>query len=291
MRGGQILISLLVSALAMAAPVAANDVPPCSFGDEIVDFNQDTDWNTVVVDSRLSLPHDYAPGDLVPLGSVARIAGGGRIRALVVDDLAAMATDARADGVRLAVQSAYRSFAGQASTFREWVRKIGLDHAKKTSARPGHSEHQLGTAIDFRMPGDVLPWKNIGRFESSPVGRWLKSNAWRYGFVLSYPKDKFETVCYDYEPWHYRYVGRELAQAIHESGEVPRVWLLTHPTPTPTAAPTPTPASTTSPTESPSPSPSAAPSDTPEPSPSTEPTDSPEPSPTAAPTTAPDPVN
>ncbi len=77
-----------------------------------------------------------------------------------------------------------------------------------TSARAGHSEHQLGTAIDFTIPGLARPWyyADWGR---TRTGAWLRSNAWRYGFVLSYPAGGTARSCYAYEPWHYRWVGRD----------------------------------------------------------------------------------
>jgi D-alanyl-D-alanine carboxypeptidase len=66
------------------------------------------------------------------------------------------------------------------------------------------------------------------RFGESPAGRWLAANSWRYGFIMSYPKGMRRLTCYGYEPWHFRYVGRELASLIHASGEVPRRYLWQH---------------------------------------------------------------
>ena len=116
----------------------------------------------------------------------------------------------RQAGARLAVESAYRSYATQVWTFASWVHKGGLGAALETSARPGHSEHQLGTTIDFKTAGAALPGcTSTGR--TAREGAWLRKNAWKYGFVMSYPKGKKLVTCYAYEPWHYRYVGRELA--------------------------------------------------------------------------------
>ena len=117
-----------------------------------------------------------------------------------------MASAARAAGARLAVQSAYRSYYNQRSTFAYWSRVSGYSAALRSSARAGHSEHQLGTTIDFRSYGGSAPWY-YADWGNSKAGHWLKLNAWKYGFVMSYPKGKSSVTCYAYEPWHYRYVG------------------------------------------------------------------------------------
>ena len=84
------------------------------------------------------------------------------------------------------------------------------------------TDYQLGTAIDFTTaPGEPLS----GAFGESPAGKWLARNGWKYGFVMSYPKGKRRQSCYGYEPWHWRYVGRERAAEIHASGEVARRFL------------------------------------------------------------------
>ena len=84
------------------------------------------------------------------------------------------------------------------------------------SARPGHSEHQLGTALDLTSPG----WN--GRFGNwateTAEGRWLADNAWRHGFVMSYPLGSQDVTCFSYEPWHYRWIGRDAAAEHQASG-------------------------------------------------------------------------
>jgi len=167
------------------------------------------------------LPRDYRPWDLVPVAR-AGIRGSGLVRRRIVEDLAALAAAARRAGKPLAVRSAYRSYDTQAATFASWVRRSGYAQALKFSARPGHSEHQLGTTVDFTTaPGVPLQTS----FGESPPGKWLARNGWKYGFIMSYPKGQKRVSCYGYEPWHWRYVGRELARLIHESGQVPRRYL------------------------------------------------------------------
>jgi D-alanyl-D-alanine carboxypeptidase len=158
------------------------------------------------------LPATYAPGDLVDSGS-AGLNAGYPIRSIIVADLRAMAADARAAGVPIALVSGYRSHAQQEKTFAYWVSIAGHEEALRTSARPGHSEHQLGTVIDVTSEGGAAPWE-YADWGATPAGAWTVRNAWRYGFVMSYPSVAFERTCYAYEPWHYRYVGRDLAERI-----------------------------------------------------------------------------
>jgi D-alanyl-D-alanine carboxypeptidase len=177
----------------------------------------------------------------------------------VIADLRSMAWAAKQAGARLAVQSAYRSYATQKSTFAYWVRVHGYAVALKESARAGHSEHQLATTLDFKAYGGKAPW-DYSDWATSKAGTWLKANAWKYGFIMSYPKGKDAITCYRYEPWHYRYVGRTRARAIRASGLTLREFLwreqnATTPTPTPTPPPTPTPTPAPTPTEEPTPTP------------------------------------
>ena len=124
------------------------------------------------------------PPDLVPT-ETAGIEGGGKVRKTVVADLRAMAAQAVADGIPLRIRSAYRSEARQADVFKGWARQAGRKKALRVSARPGHSEHQLGTTIDFAR-SSAPPWD--GNFGATPTGRWLVRNAADFGFVMSYPK-------------------------------------------------------------------------------------------------------
>ena len=132
-----------------------------------------------------------------------------------------------------------------------------------------------------------MPW-------GTPAGKWMKAHSWEYGFVMSYPKGTMALTCYDFEPWHFRYVGRALAAQIHASGLTQREYLWAHftttvvpPAPKPTKAPVRTPAPTKTPVPSPSASPSIAPT-LPPPTASPVPVSTPEPTPaaTAAPTPA-----
>jgi D-alanyl-D-alanine carboxypeptidase len=169
------------------------------------------------------LPADYAPTDLVDSGS-AGLNGGYALRAILTGHLRAMADAAEVNGTPIRLVSGYRSHAQQHQTFQYWVELGGYEQALRTSARAGHSEHQLGTTIDVTGIGDAAPWE-YADWASTPAGAWMAANAWRFGFVMSYPRDAADAACYDYEPWHYRYVGRDLAARIHDDGRVPRLVL------------------------------------------------------------------
>lgn len=202
-------------------------LPACAYKDVKTRFRSLTQWRKTSVDTRLMVGKGYAPTDLVPVGK-AGLAGGGMVRSLVIRDLKAMAKAAKRQGKAIAVRSAYRSYRQQVATFAYWVRVSGRSAALKASARPGHSEHQLGTTIDFRSASSTrAPWDYRDWATTGP-GRWMRANAWRYGFVMSYPKGKRTTTCYTYEPWHYRYVGRALAERIHDSGLTTREYLWRH---------------------------------------------------------------
>jgi D-alanyl-D-alanine carboxypeptidase len=180
-------------------------------------------WGTTVLDTVFQLPRGYAPPDLVDT-SRAGLNGSYFIRAIAEEDLAAMIEAAGSAGAHLAVQSAYRSYAGQVLTFDGWVSESGYAQALRVSARPGHSEHQLGTAIDFKTVGGIAPWR-FADWATSTEGAWLAANAWKFGWLMSYPKGASALSCYSYEPWHYRYVGRTTAAAVHAAGTTLREWL------------------------------------------------------------------
>ncbi len=198
-------------------------LPACAYEDVLTRFTDYADWHRTLVDTILMVPSGYAPGDLVDSGS-AGLNGGYALRAHVAEDLRALAAAARSAGRPIQLVSAYRSYSTQQATFNHWVAVGGYEHALRTSARPGHSEHQLGTTFDFTSQGGRPPWE-YADWAATPAGGWMAANAWRYGFVMSYPRNSFNRVCYDYEPWHYRYVGRGAAAQVRDSGLTLREWL------------------------------------------------------------------
>ena len=201
-------------------PPDGDGLPLCGYTDVLTAHHGYGEWAITLLDTIYHLPSWYAPGDLVDSGS-AGVNGGYALRQLVAADLRLLAADARSAGAPIQLVSGYRSHAQQQATFDYWVGIGGYEQALRTSARAGHSEHQLGTAIDVTSEGGGAPWEHAD-WAATPAGAWMAANAWRYGFVMSYPRGAFDLTCYDYEPWHYRYVGRPLAAQIAASGLTPR---------------------------------------------------------------------
>jgi len=248
-----VLFAAMTAGLTATAS-AASPLPPCQVADKLTQHRATSDWHRTLVDQTYRLPAGYAPPNLRST-AYAGLSGTYAVRRNVIADLKAMASAARAAGARFAIQSAYRSHATQRSTFAYWVRVHGYTTASQESARAGHSEHQLGTALDFRSHGGAAPW-TYRDWGKTRAGAWLRANAWQFGFVMSYPRGKSAVTCYTYEPWHYRYVGRARAAIIHGSGLTLREFLWAEQT---TPPPTPTPVPDPVPTAEPSIEPTAAP--------------------------------
>ncbi|MBW3613094.1 MAG: M15 family metallopeptidase [Chloroflexi bacterium] len=196
-------------------PCTDRDLPAPAAGDVAL----------TVLDRSHALPASYAPDDLVAAAEAGLGGASGTklVREALIDDLAAMRAAWEAAGLSISIDSAYRSYAAQAATFQDWVARLGLEAATVRTARPGHSEHQLGTAIDVSSPG----WS--GRFgdwaRETDEGAWMAEHAWEYGFVMSYPAGAESESCFGYEPWHYRWIGRQVAADHRESGLVLRAFL------------------------------------------------------------------
>ncbi len=119
-----------------------------------------------------------------------------------------------AAGVHLASNSTYRPFTDQQRIYAADRQRLGPAGADRLTARPGYSEHQTGLAIDI---GTVSGHCDLDPcFATTPEGRWLAANAWRYGFVLRYPDGQEQVTGIEFEPWHYRYVGSALATEYHD---------------------------------------------------------------------------
>ena len=217
------LCSLLLPLFSLPV-LAAPPLPACAYEDRPAALTGYDRWPETLLDTLYALPESYAPEDLVPLGDAGVGTPEMRVRAVVVADLRALLGAAEAAGVALEVQSAYRSYRYQESTFAYWIEQDGIEAALKTSARPGHSEHQLGTALDFRSADGPPAW-DLADWRETPEGAWLAENASSFGFVMSYPAGREAVTCYSYEPWHYRYIGRDAAAAVIDSGLTLRAWL------------------------------------------------------------------
>lgn len=205
-----------------SAVVAGKKPPRCKVADDLTRFRRLKHYDRTLLDHALRLPRSYAPKDLVPV-SRAKVAGTGSIRELIVKDLRAMGKAARKAGAAFAVRSAYRSYATQKATFARWQRELGYAAALRTSARAGHSEHQLGTTVDLRAAGSTT--SSFSAFGRTKSGRWVAKHAWKYGFVMSYPEGQTDKTCYKFESWHFRYVGKKTAKAVRKSGLTLREYL------------------------------------------------------------------
>ena len=185
---------------------------PSVFLDQLVDLSAEPEELTRLVDKSHHLPIDYEPADLVDLDDYSDRLDlnrpGHQLRAVLLPDLFAMVDAARAEGLTLLISSAYRSYQYQEGIYQYWVDTLGQEEADRTSARPGTSQHQLGTAIDF---GCICE-----DFADTAAGRWLASYAWKYGFSLSYPDGLESLTGYAFESWHFRYIGKVAARVEKE---------------------------------------------------------------------------
>ena len=155
-------------------------------------------------------PLDYVP-DLVQVAST-----GGTLRPEAAEALDAMAAALAAEtGTSIYEASSYRSYDTQVSTYGGWVEQDGQDVADTYSARPGHSEHQTGLAIDLAAASCGCTDEPFGH---TPEGEWIAANAWRFGWIVRYPDGYQSTTGYIWEPWHVRYIGVDAATAMHDQG-------------------------------------------------------------------------
>lgn len=198
--------------------------PACAFPEksEPTAYARPEDWFRTLVDPIHAVPEQYVPPDLVP-ASEAGYSADHRIRELMAEDLNGLRNAILEAGVpEVAILAAYRSVADQQVLFDARVAELGFEGAAEGTARPGHSEHHLGTAIDVRPIGATDVDASFGETET---GRWLAEHAWEHGFVISYPAGSEDVTCYKYEPWHLRYLGRELASRVQQSGLTLREYL------------------------------------------------------------------
>ena len=279
-------------ALGPAGARAMGPLPDCRYADILTTPRSYADWSITLVDTILRVPKAYVPPDLVSTAQ-AGIKGGGKVRAVVIDDLRGddRGRQSGRERHRRRERVSLLRVPGRTCS-RAGSKRYGYDRALEVSARPGHSEHQLGLAIDFRSEPGGSPF--TGTWGTTPAGKWMKAHAWEYGWVMSYPKGTMALTCYDYEPWHFRYVGRDLAALIHESGLTPREYLWANftttvvpPPPPPTKAPTKSPKPTAAPAATATVEPSLTPAPTVSPDPTVPPTATPAPTATPPPPTPP----
>ncbi len=171
------------------------------------------DWQLLLVNQWNSLPDGYAP-------ELTELWNGESVDSRIYPDLQEMFDDARAVGLNPYVNSGYRTAQVQQSLMDEEINDYMVQGYSEAEARrlaeqwvavPGTSEHQLGLAVDISM-------EDTATQTTSDMWQWLMKNSYKYGFILRYPEDKTDITGISYEPWHYRYVGREAAEEIYRSG-------------------------------------------------------------------------
>lgn len=148
----------------------------------------------LIVNKTYSLPSTYSPDGLTDETNEA---------------YTKLAKGAAKDGIKLEIVSGYRSYASQEIIYKNYLAR-DKDEADTYSARPGHSEHQTGLAIDLN--------KSSSEFNTTKEAQWLNDNCYKYGFIIRYPKGKEKITGYQYESWHLRYVGLDLAKKLYNDG-------------------------------------------------------------------------
>ncbi len=173
----------------------------------------------VVVNKQRSLPSDFEPDDLMTVTVPTALPNPEirQLRRVASEALSDMFQAAEQEaGLILVARSGYRSYNTQVSLYNNYVTRWGQEEADKFSAKPGQSEHQTGLAMDITAAS--VNYELSDDFGETLEGSWVRENAHRFGFVIRYPKGKEEITGYQYEPWHLRYLGINLATIIVESG-------------------------------------------------------------------------
>ena len=168
------------------------------------------DGNLMLVNKYHYLPEDYNPNDIVDVKNWYCY-GENKIKEEVYQKFIEMFNAAKEQDKKLIISSGYRTYEDQKETYDNYVDRYGVKKADGLAARPGYSEHETGLTLDITTGKATKD-----TFESTEEFTWLKENSYKYGFILRYPKGKEDITGYDYEPWHYRYVGVEVATKIHD---------------------------------------------------------------------------
>jgi D-alanyl-D-alanine carboxypeptidase len=199
--GGAAALSLATGLMAPSAAVAAGTV---------YDIDSASSLTVVVNKHRPLNPQAYVPKSLTRIQAE-------RLRSEAAEAYKNMVRDAKADGVNIVAVSGYRSYDTQAGLYDNYVQQYGQATADTIAARPGHSEHQTGLAMDVGNSSGVCALQDC--FEDTPVGKWVATHGHKYGFIIRYPKgEENEAVTgYAYEPWHLRYVGHDLVRDMQKA--------------------------------------------------------------------------
>lgn len=190
----------------------------------IVNVNANNDWytNTKKSDTKkgelmltnkfYSLDSSYDSTDMVNISNQYSFGSNQMVTEKTLDAFITMFNDAKKENLTLVINSSFRSYEDQEEIYNYYKKTKGEAYADSIAAHPGFSEHQTGMAIDIQTYGSTA-----ATFEKFDEFKWLKENAHKYGFILRYPKGKEYLTGYNYESWHFRYVGVEAATYIYEN--------------------------------------------------------------------------
>lgn len=167
----------------------------------------------MLVNKFYHLDKNYTRDDIINANLAYSYYGNSAVE-VVLDNFELMRADVEEElNVHLMINSSFRSYEDQEEIYNSY-KLISLQYADSLAARPGHSEHQTGLAIDITS----LENPRVASFEKSQEYEWLKENCHQYGFILRYPEGKENITGYSNESWHFRYVGKEVAKIIHDEG-------------------------------------------------------------------------
>ena len=158
------------------------------------------------------LTKDYKPNDLIAISNNYAYGTNQALRKIAYDAYIEMFNSAKEDGITLIINSSYRSYEEQQSIYEDYSKWYGEEKANLIAAKPGFSEHQSGFAVDIQTFNSTRT-----SFETSDAFNWLNKNAYKFGFILRFPKGKEYLTGYEYESWHYRYVGKDIAKYIQKN--------------------------------------------------------------------------
>ena len=167
--------------------------------------------NLLLVNKYNYLTEDYVPSNLENISTTYARSGMQLVKE-AKEAFETLSENAKKEGMNVIAMSSYRSYDYQVNLYNNYVAQDGKEAADKYSARPGYSEHQTGLAVDVYNLD--LPYTS---FEETKEFTWMQENAYKYGFILRFPKDKVNITGYQYESWHYRYVGKKVAKEIKDN--------------------------------------------------------------------------
>lgn len=183
-------------------------------------FVTNSDSIEVVVNKKRNLKETYVPDDLVKITDVPTLLASPEVNQLrkpAAEALTKLIEAAKEElNIQLYARSGYRSYKTQEATYNGYVKSYGQAEADKFSAKAGQSEHQTGLAMD--ISSESVNFLLEESFGDTTEGKWVAENAHRFGFIVRYPKGKEDITGYQYEPWHLRYLGEDLAKKVYESG-------------------------------------------------------------------------